>query len=453
MPPPGPGAGASGAGSLAAPPLRPTPAPTARPVSTRDPLATATSATPAIPAGTAVPRSPTAARDATPPPPSLARVQSLRGLARDVVAELFRIDQQLVSTASALRHAEAELGQLTAETEALEAELAIKQAAVEARGAVYGVRLRAIYKFGRTSPLEEILSARDFGDALRRITMLQSVARIDNHLLGQLRAERDAILDTTNRLRDKQRAASDLRDQIDQQHQTLLTQYEAQSVVVRQAQEEQSQAEVALAAQQSSALAGSIVALQRQFQRELEALERQRPTPSPTGRPSSVPAARAVATPSPARPVPTAIGARTPAPTVATAPLQWPVANAVVTTEFGEPTFAQVTHSGIDLAQRLYSPVLAAADGIVLACGLAEPADRSLSYGMLVVVAHDRTVATLYAHLDDETALPPVRVGDTVKRGQIIGYVGLTGLTTGPHVHFEVRVAGQTQEPRDFLAR
>ncbi|MDQ3702993.1 MAG: hypothetical protein M3442_19030, partial [Chloroflexota bacterium] len=250
-----------GAGSLAAPPapaIRPTPAPTARPVSTRDPAATATSGTSAAPVGTALPRSPTAVQDATPRPATLATVQTLRGLSRELVAELFRIDQQLVSTASALRQAEAELVQFTAETQALEAELAVKQAAVEARGAVYGVRLRAIYKFGRTSPLEEILSARDFGDALRRITMLQSVARIDNRLLGQLRAERDAILDTTTRLRDKQRAATELRDQIDQQHQTLITQYEQQAAVVRQAQEEQSQAELALAAQQSSALAGSI---------------------------------------------------------------------------------------------------------------------------------------------------------------------------------------------------
>jgi murein DD-endopeptidase MepM/ murein hydrolase activator NlpD len=129
----------------------------------------------------------------------------------------------------------------------------------------------------------------------------------------------------------------------------------------------------------------------------------------------------------------------------------WPLANAVVTTEFGEANFAQSFHTGIDLAQRRLSPVLAAADGIVLACGLAVPGEPEQSYGMIVVIAHTRTIATLYAHLEDETAPPAVTPGQVVKRGQIIGYVGMTGLTTGPHLHFEVRVAGQCQNPRDFL--
>ncbi len=380
--------------------------------------------------------------------PTLATVQALRGLTKELVAELYRIDQQLVAAANALRRAEADLAQLAAEMQALEAELAIKQAAVDARSAVYGARLRAIYKFSRTSPLEEILSARDFGDVLRRITLLRSVAREDNRLLGQLRSERDAMLDMAARLREKQHEATALRDEIDAQHQVLTLRHAEQREAVRQAQEQQSQAETILAAQQSSALGGRIVSLQRQYQRELEALERQRPTPVPTARPAIAPAGRPVPTAAPAGLGPLTTGAL-----LGTPPLLWPVGHAVVTTEYGEPTFAQPAHTGIDLAQRLYAPVLAAADGIVLVCGLAEPADRSLSYGMLVVVAHDRTVATLYAHLDDEAISPPVREGEAVKRGQIIGYIGLTGLTTGPHLHFEVRVGGQTQDPREFLAR
>jgi murein DD-endopeptidase MepM/ murein hydrolase activator NlpD len=134
-------------------------------------------------------------------------------------------------------------------------------------------------------------------------------------------------------------------------------------------------------------------------------------------------------------------------------PLLWPVANSVVTTEFGEATFAQVFHSGIDLAQRLYAPVVAAEDGIVLACGYAVPGERTLSYGLFIVLAHDRTISSLYAHLDDEAAPPAVKVGDTVRRGQVIGYLGLTGLTTGPHLHFEVRAGGQIYDPRDLLIR
>jgi murein DD-endopeptidase MepM/ murein hydrolase activator NlpD len=365
-----------------------------------------------------------------------------------------------VTAAGALRQAEADLDRLSTEIVALEAELAQKQAAVDERNAVYGTRLRAIYKFTRTSPLEEILSSRDFGDMLKRVTLLQAVARADNLLLGQLRAEYDALQATANTLREKQQATIALKAQIEEQQRILAARREEQASAVARAQEQQSQAEAALAAQQASALAGRILAMQMQYARELQDLERQRPTP--------VPPTRAPATPRPALPAtatPTALptpGPGTPGPTptrppvvlpAGFRPLDWPVANAVVTTEFGEPTFAQVFHTGIDLAQRLYSPITAAEDGIVIACGYAVPGERTLSYGLFLVLAHDRTVSTLYGHMDDEVAVPPVKVGDTVKRGQVVGYIGLTGLTTGPHLHFEVRVGGQVYDPREFLVR
>lgn len=131
----------------------------------------------------------------------------------------------------------------------------------------------------------------------------------------------------------------------------------------------------------------------------------------------------------------------------------WPVANPVVTTEFGERTFAQSFHTGIDLAQKLYTPITAAGDGIVLKRGLAVPGKPSQSYGMMVVVGHSPTVSTLYAHLDDRAYLPTVKEGDRVKRGQIIGYIGMTGITSGPHLHFEVFVSGGVKNPRQYLPK
>jgi murein DD-endopeptidase MepM/ murein hydrolase activator NlpD len=133
--------------------------------------------------------------------------------------------------------------------------------------------------------------------------------------------------------------------------------------------------------------------------------------------------------------------------------LIWPVANPVVTTEFGDSTFAESFHRGIDLAQNLYTPVLAAADGIVLLSGLAVPGEPSRSYGMRVVIAHGTTLATLYAHLDDTRQTATVKAGDRVKRGQIIGYIGMTGITSGPHLHFEVQVSGEAKNPRLYLPK
>ena len=60
---------------------------------------------------------------------------------------------------------------------------------------------------------------------------------------------------------------------------------------------------------------------------------------------------------------------------------------------------------------------------------------------------------TEYAHLDDTFVLPPVRAGQNVKAGQVIGFVGLTGITTGPHVHFAVLRSGEPVDPLSLIGR
>jgi murein DD-endopeptidase MepM/ murein hydrolase activator NlpD len=94
-------------------------------------------------------------------------------------------------------------------------------------------------------------------------------------------------------------------------------------------------------------------------------------------------------------------------------------------------------HDAIDIAAPLGAPVTAAADGRVTFVG-------HLPDGAEVV--------SIYAHLDDTFMRPTVRVGQSVTRGQVIGYVGLTGLTTGPHLHFGVRKAGDPVDPLSVIA-
>jgi murein DD-endopeptidase MepM/ murein hydrolase activator NlpD len=71
---------------------------------------------------------------------------------------------------------------------------------------------------------------------------------------------------------------------------------------------------------------------------------------------------------------------------------------------------------------------------------------------MVVIVAHAGGLVSVYAHLDDTFARPQVRIGDTVRAGQVIGFVGLTGITTGPHLHFAVLRGGQPIDPLSLLA-
>jgi murein DD-endopeptidase MepM/ murein hydrolase activator NlpD len=96
-------------------------------------------------------------------------------------------------------------------------------------------------------------------------------------------------------------------------------------------------------------------------------------------------------------------------------------------------------HQGVDFAAREGAPVLAAADGIVTDAG---PAG---GYGNLIRVRHAGGWATGYAHLSGYA--PGVAMGARVMRGEVIGFVGHTGLATGPHLHFEVSLDGVKLDP------
>jgi len=109
-------------------------------------------------------------------------------------------------------------------------------------------------------------------------------------------------------------------------------------------------------------------------------------------------------------------------------------------------TFAHF-HDGIDIAASLGSAVVAPAPGRVTFVG------HLPDGAMVVVIGHDDGLVSLVAHLDDAFAPPPVHAGTLVRAGQVIGYVGLTGMTTGPHLHFAVHDANGPVDPLMILAR
>lgn len=99
-------------------------------------------------------------------------------------------------------------------------------------------------------------------------------------------------------------------------------------------------------------------------------------------------------------------------------------------------------HKGIDYAASTGTPIRAVADGVI------DFAGNSGGYGNQVVLKHWSKYSTAYAHMS--RIAPGVRKGAKVSQGQVIGYVGSTGWSTGPHLHYEFRVAGQAQDPNKF---
>jgi len=130
-------------------------------------------------------------------------------------------------------------------------------------------------------------------------------------------------------------------------------------------------------------------------------------------------------------------------PTFKSGLLLWPVSGKI-TQNFGATSAAKYfyskgyyknpTHNGIDIQASIGMPILAADDGEVIALGNQDRYCYRAAYGKYIVIRHNNYLTTLYAHL----SLQSVQTGDIVKRGEIIGYTGNSGFSTGPHLHFTV---------------
>ena len=119
----------------------------------------------------------------------------------------------------------------------------------------------------------------------------------------------------------------------------------------------------------------------------------------------------------------------------------WP-AQGTVTATFGVSTPFQTFHPGIDIANVIGTPVVASAAGTVSTVN-----SLSYGYGNYVVITHNDAWQTLYGQLSSFV----VASGQHVEQGQVIGYIGMTGWTTGPHLHFEIRYNGVPVDPLQFL--
>lgn len=127
--------------------------------------------------------------------------------------------------------------------------------------------------------------------------------------------------------------------------------------------------------------------------------------------------------------------------TISITPSIWP-AKGVVSSPYGLRWGGSDFHPGIDIANDMGTPIRATADGIVSVAGW-----NSGGYGNMVDIDHGNGVMTRYGH----ASYVVVSAGQQVKRGQIIAYMGSTGFSTGPHVHYEVRINGQAVDPSGYL--
>jgi murein DD-endopeptidase MepM/ murein hydrolase activator NlpD len=133
------------------------------------------------------------------------------------------------------------------------------------------------------------------------------------------------------------------------------------------------------------------------------------------------------------------------APSKVSIPSRNPLDGASMTSGFGMRTHPVLGgrrgHKGIDLAMPTGTPVYATADGVI------SKAEWFSSYGLYISIEHGGKIQTRFGHLSRLN----VASGQSVKKGDLIGYVGSTGRSTGPHLHYEVRIAGVAVNPVPYM--
>jgi len=320
-----------------------------------------------------------------------------------------------------------QLDETKALAESLTAQAAEQQRQLVQREDIYARHLVTTYRQALISPLEMLLSSHTLTEFANRVQQMIFVNRQDQQLANDIRNLR---ADTATKLDDaagKQKEILGLQEQIKTQREGLAADKAKYDQLVAQMQTsiEQTDAARADAAKNKSQAVGALGAANREtadLNRKLEQAEAQ------YAMLASQLASRS------------GLGAFN-----GSKLAMWPLVGPI-TSGFG-PRWGGF-HNGIDIAAPMYTPIRAASAGQVVTVGR-----PYVAYGdtaVVVIIAHGYNFSTLYGHLDD-SRWPPVRVGQFVAAGTIIGYVGMTGWTTGPHCHFMTIVNGQAVNPRPYL--
>ena len=322
-----------------------------------------------------------------------------------------------------------QLDETKAFADSLQAQASEQQHRLVASEDLYAQHLRTTYRQALISPLEMLLSSKTLTEFATRVQAMIFVNRQDKQLANEIRTLRADTEDKLDAVAQKQNEVVGLQKQIEDQRASLAKQKAEYDDLVKKMQaaiDTQSQVRAQAAADRNGQLAsasaanGETAALNKRLE-EAEAMYAQLAAQL-AGR-SGLGAFN---------------GSKLPL---------WPLTPHPITSPFGSRWGG--FHNGIDIARPMYTPILAAASGQVVTVG-----KPYLAYGdtaTVVIIAHGYNFSTLYGHLDDGPKPPPVRVGQMVAAGQVIGYVGMTGWTTGPHLHFMTIVNGRAVDPMTYL--
>ena len=361
----------------------------------------------------------------------------LNGITEDLAATRKQVDAMAADVAAVRKTIEAldtQLESLTAELQKIEAQEAQKKEELGARKAELADRIRQAYEAERTSMLETLLSGASFTDMLAEMSAQLDAADQARLLAAQIATDRETLLSLHQTVEQTQAATTELsqeagvqRDELElklaelKKTQAKLAKLEKAVKAYLAAQKADYARMTADAAKLKKAMA-SAEASKKKLQKKIDQLV-------------------------------AAQFSHGNIPSQYNGTLIWPMSG-TVTQDFGctgfswEPAYGSCSHyhNGIDIVAAYGTPVRASAAGRVVYIGwnYADGADPA----WIVIIAHASNLTTWYAHLQSRY---PVRAGQVVSKGEVIGYEGNTGHSTGAHLHWMVELNGTFANPRLFV--
>ena len=322
--------------------------------------------------------------------------------------ELNSLQDQMDATQAQINYLTAQIAEKEAEIEATVKKIQKKEAEIQAQNDALGDRLTAMYKTGSAGFVDVVLNSESVEDLLANLGMVQKILESDQKLLEKLKEDYKELQAIKAELQEQELALQAQQIDLEQQEINL----EAQ------------QAETEELVAKYKAEADRLKALEDQLEAEAEQL-----------------AAEAAAKQAEAERMILEEGGTVDVPVGAWA---WPTqSNWIMTSNYGWrrcPFHGREFHNGLDLCLKsgtYGSPVYAIQDGIVTR------ASWYGGYGNCIQIAHGNGYSSLYGHLKGYNC----KNGQFVKKGEVIGYIGSTGNSTGPHLHFTVFLNGSIVNP------